>query len=138
MSKLDPAVKAALKDVNAAAMKRILDNMDNLGDIVNGWVVTKDLGVYGTEKLHETGGEVAAFGWPANLQLDAVYPYTTVDNNGKTLNGANKYTLTFAKGETSAGERLFGRSPCYEVESDRMVVRSKPAEQVYRQRTATI
>ena len=35
------------------------------------------------------GAVVAAFGWPANLQLDAVYPYTTVDTTvRKTLNGA--------------------------------------------------
>ena len=44
---------------------------------------------------------VAAFGWPANLQQDAVYPYTEVDSTrDRTLTGANKYTLTFAKGET--------------------------------------
>jgi hypothetical protein len=29
-----------------------------------------------------------------------VYPYATVDAQGKTLNGANQYTLTFAKGQT--------------------------------------
>lgn len=42
---------------------------------------------------------MAAFGWPANLQEDAVYPYSRIDSTGATLNGANKYTLTFAKGE---------------------------------------
>ena len=42
---------------------------------------------------------VAAFGWPANRQEDAVYPYTEVDGPGQELSGANKYTLTFAKGE---------------------------------------
>ena len=41
---------------------------------------------------------VAAFGWPANLSQDAVYPYTEVDSAGQKLSGANKYTLTFAKG----------------------------------------
>jgi hypothetical protein len=60
---------------------------------------------------------VAAFGWPANLQLDAVYPYTTVDNSGKTLNGANKYTLTFAKGETPPVNGFWSIT-MYEVESD--------------------
>ena len=43
---------------------------------------------------------VAAFGWPANQEDDAVYPYTEVDSKGQKLTGANKYTLTFAKGET--------------------------------------
>ena len=43
---------------------------------------------------------VAAFGWPANLSQDAVYPYTEVDSGGRPLSGANNYTLTFVKGET--------------------------------------
>jgi hypothetical protein len=43
---------------------------------------------------------VAAFGWPANLPQDAVYPYTEVDGSGQKLSGANRYTLTFAKGQT--------------------------------------
>ena len=43
---------------------------------------------------------VAAFGWPANRQEDAVYPYTELDGAGQKLSGANKYTLTFAKGQT--------------------------------------
>jgi hypothetical protein len=98
MAKLDPPVQAALKDVNKSAMQRINENKDKLGGMVNGWVVTKDLGQYGTN--YTKRAVVAAFGWPANLQEDAVYPYTTVDSTGKTLNGANTYTLTFAKGET--------------------------------------
>jgi hypothetical protein len=28
------------------------------------------------------------------------YPYTEVDSKGRPLSGTNKYTLTFAKGET--------------------------------------
>ena len=43
---------------------------------------------------------VAAFGWPANQEVDAVYPYTEVDSTGQKLTGANKYTLTFAKDAT--------------------------------------
>jgi hypothetical protein len=38
--------------------------------------------------------------WPANLPEDADYPTTFVDAQGKKLNGANKYTLTFEKGLT--------------------------------------
>ena len=68
------------------------------GRIVNGWIVTKGLGVYGTDYMKRA--VVAAFGWPANLQQDAVYPYTEVDSGGRKLSGANNYTLTFAKGET--------------------------------------
>jgi hypothetical protein len=98
ISKLDPAVQAALRDINEPVMKRIEENKESLGAIVNGWIVTKNLGHYGTNYLKRA--VVAAFGWPANVQEDAVYPYTTVDSKARKLNGASKYTLTFAKGET--------------------------------------
>ena len=63
-----------------------------------GWTYTKGLGVYGTDYMKRA--VVAAFGWPANVERDAVYPYTEVDSDGQKLNGANKYTLTFPKGQT--------------------------------------
>jgi hypothetical protein len=34
------------------------------------------------------------------LSQDAVYPYSVEDSEGKALSGANKYTVTFSKGET--------------------------------------
>jgi hypothetical protein len=91
-SVLDAATQQSLpKD----ALAKIDSRKDSLGQVVNGWVVSK-VGAYGTNYMQRA--VVAAFGWPANLDLDAVYPYTTVDSAGATLNGANKYTLTFAKG----------------------------------------
>jgi len=97
MSKLDADVQAALKDLPAAALKKIGDNQPSLGEKIEGWQVTKGLGQYGTDYMKRA--VVAAFGWPANLQADAVYPYTTVDAKGETLTGANNYTITFAKGQ---------------------------------------
>lgn len=98
LSKLDPAVQVALKDLPSTALAKIGANQKSLGTMVNGWLVTKGLGRYGTNYLKRA--VVAAFGWPANLQEDAVYPYTTVDSTGATLTGANRYTLTFANGQT--------------------------------------
>jgi hypothetical protein len=98
IAKLDPATQAAFKDLGKIALQRIEANKEALGAMVNGWIVTKGLGVYGTNYMKRA--VVAAFGWPANLQQDAVYPYTEVDSGGRKLSGANKYTLTFAKGET--------------------------------------
>jgi hypothetical protein len=99
LGKLAPAVQAALKDLPQAALKRIEESKDkSMGQVVDGWVITKGLGVYGTDYMKRA--VVAAFGWPANLQEDAVYPYTEVDSAGQKLTGADKYTLTFAKGET--------------------------------------
>jgi hypothetical protein len=97
MTKLPPAVQAAIKDLGKAALHRIEANKDSLGATVNGWVVTKGLGVYGTNYMKRA--VVAAFGWPANLPQDAVYPYTEVDSAGQKLSGANRYKLTFAKGQ---------------------------------------
>jgi hypothetical protein len=98
LAKLDPAVQAALKDLPQAALKKIGENKARFGQVADGWVISKGLGVYGTDYMKRA--VVAAFGWPANLQDDAIYPYTETDSKGQKLNGANKYTLTFAKGQT--------------------------------------
>jgi hypothetical protein len=71
--------------------------------------VTKGLGVYGTDPMKRA--VVAAFGWPANLQQDEVYPYTTVDANGPTLSGAHKYTITSPRGRRRRW-RVSGPSRC--------------------------
>jgi len=98
LGKLDPAVQAALKDLPKTALAKIDANREaSMGKMVDGWSITKGLGVYGTDYMKRA--VVAAFGWPANLQEDAVYPYTLVDSTGATLTGANKYTLTWAKGK---------------------------------------
>ena len=99
IGKLDPAVQAALKDLPETALKKINSSRESsMGQNVDGWSITKGLGVYGTDYMKRA--VVAAFGWPANLQDDAVYPYTLIDSKGEKLTGANKYTLTFAKGQT--------------------------------------
>jgi hypothetical protein len=99
MSKLDAPVQAALKDLPQTTLKKIEDNKNSMGEIVNGWVVSKGLGTYGPATYMKRA-VVAAFGWPANQERDAVYPYTEVDSTGQKLTGANKYTLTFLKDAT--------------------------------------
>jgi hypothetical protein len=99
LSKLDPTVQVALKDIPQTALKKIEVNKGSMGEIVNGWVVSKGLGSYGPADYLKRA-TVAAFGWPANQERDAVYPYTDVDFTGQKLTGANKYTLTFPKDAT--------------------------------------
>ncbi len=96
-SKLSPAARGSLKDLPQHALAAIGSHREGMGTIVNGWVVSKGLGHYGTDYMKRA--VVAAFGWPANLQEDAVYPFTETDSEGKPLTGANKYTLTFAAGQ---------------------------------------
>lgn len=98
MNKLDPTVRAALSDIPRSALSKIEANRKNMGGMANGWVISKGLGTYGTDYMKRA--VVAAFGWPANQEKDAVYPYTEVDSTGQKLNGANKYILTFPKGAT--------------------------------------
>lgn len=94
-SKIDAATQASLPK---AALEKIGANQTSMGKVVDGWLITKGLGVYGTDYMKRA--VVAAFGWPANLQEDAVYPYTEIDSAGQKLSGANNYTLTFAKGQS--------------------------------------
>ena len=82
LAKLDPAVQAALKNLPQTALDKIGANQKSLGTVMNGWQVTKGLGVYGTDYMKRA--VVAAFGWPANIQQDAVYPYTTIDTKGES------------------------------------------------------
>ncbi len=98
MTKLPADVQAALADVGKAGMARIEGNQDKLGYKANGWQVGTGLGVYKTDYLLRA--TVAAYGWPANLEQDAVYPYTLTDSDGNKLTGDHKYTLTFPKGKT--------------------------------------
>ena len=58
--KLDPAVQAALKDLPKTALKVIESNRNNIGKVVNGWVIPKSLDRYGTDYLKRA--TVAAYG----------------------------------------------------------------------------
>jgi hypothetical protein len=98
LSKLDSKVQAALKDVGKVASAKIFAQKQTSGTKQNGWLIPAAAGAYGTDYLQRAF--IAAFGWPANLSEDAVYPYAELDGGGKRLSGANKYTLTFPKGQT--------------------------------------
>lgn len=98
LAALGPEIAKALADLPQQALDYLDAHQAALGTEKDGWLFTKGLGAYGTDYLKRA--LVGAFGWPANLQEDAVYPYTTLDSEGRPLDGAHKYTLTFAKGET--------------------------------------
>ena len=98
MNTFNASIQAALNKTSEESMQLINDYQKKMGKIENGWIVTTKLGVYHTDYLKRA--TVAAFGWPANLEKDAVYPYTFVDSHGEKLSGSNQYTLTFAKNQT--------------------------------------
>ncbi len=96
LAALGPDIAAALATLPKDALAAFAQNEHLLGTDLGGWTVSM-VGAYGTDYMKRA--VVAAFGWPANLKEDAVYPYALKDSDGQTLTGANKYTLTFPKGQ---------------------------------------
>ena len=97
--KLDPAVKKALEGVPADAQQLMTWKVATLARVVNGWSMNTDtMGVYGNYYLKRA--MVSQIGLGANLPEDAVYPLNLFDDNGKPLDGANKYGIHFDKGAT--------------------------------------
>ena len=95
--KLDPAVKKALESAPADAQQLMTWKMATLARVVNGWSMNTDtMGVYGNYYVKRA--IVSQVGLGANLPEDAVYPLNLVDDTGKPLDGANKYTVHFDKG----------------------------------------
>jgi hypothetical protein len=61
---------------------------------VNGWNLDlANIGTYGTD--YDARAVVAVYGIGANPPADAVYPSTSVDVDGNTLDGTNNYVLHF-------------------------------------------
>src|SRR5580704_12652989 len=66
-----------------------------LARVVNGWSMNTDtMAVYGNYYLKRA--IVTQLGLGANLPEDAIYPLNLGDAAGRPLNGATKYTTTFA------------------------------------------
>jgi hypothetical protein len=96
-SKLDPAVVTALQAVPKDAFGKIMANFKNAGTMVNGWLFSTKMGVYGTDYL--TRATTTAIGLGANRPQDAVYPTSEVGADGKPYDGANKYVVHIDKGQ---------------------------------------
>jgi hypothetical protein len=92
----DPAAKSALeKDVKEAYQEIMAKAKKPPSKVVNGWMLSYDLGSYGTNYPYRAA--IALVGLGANLPADALYPLTRVDGEGKPLTGKNKYVMHFTK-----------------------------------------
>ena len=69
----------------------------NAGKVVNGWSSPGLPGSLDTNYLQRALLNWQGPGW--NRLEDSVYPLTKVDGEGKTLSGAKRYVVHFAKGE---------------------------------------
>src|SRR5262249_51535880 len=97
--KLDPVVRKALESAPAEGQQLLRGKGATLGRVANGWSMNTDtMGVYGNYYLKRA--IVAQLGLGANLPEDAIYPQNLVDESGKPLDGANRYTIHFDKGAT--------------------------------------
>lgn len=98
LAKAEPAVKGALEAAPEKARQLMEWKVPTLARVANGWSMNTDtMGVYGNYYLKRA--IVSQFGLGANLPEDAIYPLNLADDTGKPLAGANKYTITFNKGE---------------------------------------
>ena len=91
-----PAIQKGLATVPEDARRLMAWKMPTLARVVNGWSMNTDtMGVYGNYYLKRA--IVTQLGLGANVPEDAVYPLNLVDQTGKPLEGANRYTLHFDK-----------------------------------------
>ena len=91
----DVATRKAIDEGMAAAQQTIRDQESEMGQMVNGWQIARDLGRYGTKYTYRAAWTFFAVG--GNLVEDALYPLTLVDSDGKKLDGPNRYVLHFTK-----------------------------------------
>lgn len=98
VEKIDPVVRKALEAAPETAQKLMAWKVPTLARVTNGWSMNTDtMGVYGNYYLKRA--IVSQLGLGANLPEDAIYPLNLADDTGRPLDGANKYTLHFAKGQ---------------------------------------
>lgn len=91
-------IQGALENGITEGEKLIDEKIQVLGTTINGWLVNLDVGDFGTDYLLRAA--VAKFGLGANSPVEAVYPSTFTDNQGKNLTGVHNYTIHFDKGQT--------------------------------------
>ena len=65
----------------------------HLGDHINGWQITLDMGRYGTRYAYRAAWTF--FGVGGNLIEDACYPLAATDGTGEPLDASHQYTLQF-------------------------------------------
>lgn len=96
-SDLLPDIFKAVEEGMAAGREKVRRQADNIGNKVNGWDLSPmNGGEFGQDYLTRS-----AAAWKyiyINSAVEALYPTANVDGNGQTLDGKNRYVLTFAKG----------------------------------------
>jgi hypothetical protein len=106
IDKADSGVKKALETAPDDAQELMAWKMPTIARVANYWSMNTDtMGVYGNYYLKRA--IITKWGLGANLPDDAIYPMNLGDESGKPLDGANKYTLHFDKGEIPPAEAFW-------------------------------
>src|SRR5262245_50013315 len=106
IDKVDPAVKKALETAPEDAQKLMAWKVPTVARVANYWSMNTDtMGVYGNYYLKRA--IVTQLGLGANLPEDAIYPLNLGDATSQPLDGANKYTIHFDKGETPPADAFW-------------------------------
>lgn len=103
-AKLDPATAAGLKRASEIGPHILTaDFKTRLGQTINGWQITADLGSWRTPDTDQLDfllrSAIAKEAQPGQNATEALYPFAFSDAEGKPLTGANRYVLRFAKGQ---------------------------------------
>jgi hypothetical protein len=95
---------ALLDDAATAGAERIAAEVEDRTELVDGWSVNRDIGVYGDDLALRAF--VSRIGWGANVPEEAVYPVASVDVDGTELDGGVDHTITFGPGQLPPLEEL--------------------------------
>jgi hypothetical protein len=98
---LDPTIRQAIEAGQRAAIRKIAERVENIGEKVNGWNMTDACGprefFKGDWLLRAAAAQAAMY---MNDKIEAFYPLVFVDADGSTLDGTtNQYVLHFEEDE---------------------------------------
>lgn len=97
----DPKLKAAIVDEATRTQEELVEPLLQLRNsglpLPFNWTTTINGATFGTDYFTRTA--VARSNIFVNKPLEAKYFYQDLDSSGKRLNGANRYKVTFRKGE---------------------------------------
>ena len=100
ISALDPAIATGLAQAPKAALAKMMAHEPKAGKIVNGWLITKPAGVYGTDYLQRALLNWQGPGW--NRLEDSVYPMTKVDSDRENAERCQAVCDSLRQGRAAA------------------------------------
>jgi hypothetical protein len=99
LSCFSDTVKTAIKNLSSEIPAMFKQELATQQQLENGWAISRTgVGAYGSD--YRQRAYVAYIGLGANIPEDAIYPMCSEDEEGKPLNGANRYVIRYEKEQT--------------------------------------